>query len=536
MDGEEPGSHAAWLVALPWLVVLLALYAWLGHVDLLTPDEARHAEIAREMLAGGHWLTPRMYGEPYYDKPALFYWVISGGLALFGPNAWAARFPSTLAALFSIAATALWVRLSWDARAARTITVIMATTLFFVAVGRYVVVDMLLTAGLTGALSWMGILLLDRPGRRLPVWPMYACIAFGVLAKGPVAVVIPAAVAVVMALFERRPRLLLDLHPFRGALIVMLLAGPWYVSAYIADPAYVRTFLWYHNFARFAVPGALQHQQPWYFYLLVVPVCLLPWTMFLPPALRLAWKSPNTGVRHALAWTTVVVGFFSFSQTKVPTYVLSAFPPLLALVAVYIDDTLTRRSTIPKMLEAAIAGWTILAATIAVGGAVWVIYETPSAWTHVALALPAVAVAAWSYRRSHQIESLVVAVVASALSLIIVVYGAAADAVNARESQRGAAQIIRTGLPEYSALTSYRVAPHALAFYAARMVRRCDDAESATAELIAGADAALLTRKKFLPELGLEPLPQWLSVAWSSGDGQILIVGGTLATPHDTDQ
>ncbi len=529
MNEQEVGSRAGWPAVLPWLVVLFALFAWLGRVDLLTPDEARHAEIAREMLAGGHWLTPRIYGEPYYDKPALFYWLIDGGLALFHSNAWAARLPSTLAALFTIAATAFWARRAWNRSTAQAVTAILATTLFFVAVGRFVVVDMLLTAGLTGALAWMGVLLLELPERRLPVWPMYVCVGFGFLAKGPVALVIVAAVAVVMAIFERRPALLLELRPFSGALIVTALAGPWYLGAYLADPAYIRTFLWYHNFARFAVPGALEHQEPWYFYLLTLPVCLLPWSIFLPAALKLAWKSPNTGVRHALAWATVVLGFFSFSQTKLPTYVLSAFPPLLALVAVYIDETLSRRSPVPKALEAAAVAWTILAATIAAGGVVWVVIEAPSAWMRTILALPAVAIAAWSYRHVHEAESLVTAVGAAALSLIIVVYGTAADAVNARESQRGAAQVVAAELPAYAALTSYRVAPHAMAFYGTRMVRRCADAESATAELIAGADAALLTKRKFLVELGLEPMPKWLAVAWSSGDGQVLVVGGALA-------
>ena len=98
---------------LPWLVVLFALGAWLGRVDLLTPDEARHAEIAREMFLEGNWLAPRIYGEPYYDKPALFYWLTGSSLWLFGPSAWAARLPSVAGALFSIVMTSWWVRSAW---------------------------------------------------------------------------------------------------------------------------------------------------------------------------------------------------------------------------------------------------------------------------------------------------------------------------------------------------------------------------------------------------------------------------------------
>ncbi len=515
--------------ALPWLVVLFALVAWLGRVDLLTPDEARHAEIAREMFLEGNWLAPRIYGEPYYDKPALFYWLTGASLWLFGHSAWAARLPSVAGALFSTVMTSIWVRAAWGTGAARWTTLLMGSTLFFIAVGRYVVIDMLLTASLTGALAWLGLVLNDPPERRRVVWPIYACIAVGVLAKGPVALVVVGGVAVVAAAFERRPLLLLRLHPFRGALLVAAIAGPWYAAAYATDPAYIRTFLWQHNFARYAVPGALAHQQPWFFYLLAMPVVLLPWSILLGPALAAAWKSPSAGVRHALAWTTVVIGFFSFAQTKVPTYVLGAFPPLLAITAAYIDDRLTRRVELPRAVEFAAVGWTIFAATIAVGGAVWVVIEAPSTAYSAILAIPAVAIAFWTYRHARETPALLAAMVGSSLALVAMVYGSAADAVNANESQREAAGIVREFLPSYGVITSYRVAPHALAFYAGRYIRRADDPESAVPELFAGSDAALLTRSKFLGELGLEPMPSWMTVAWTTGDGQVLVIGGRAA-------
>ncbi|HYB98536.1 MAG TPA: glycosyltransferase family 39 protein [Candidatus Limnocylindrales bacterium] len=518
-----------WPAAVPWLVVGFALVAWLGRVDLLTPDEARHAEIAREMLLDGNWLTPRIYGEPYYDKPALFYWLIGGSLALFGHHAWAARLPSVLATAFTIAMGSWWIGRCWGRAAANYAAIMMATTLFFVAVGRYVVVDMLLTAALTGALSWLGVWMQCRDARRMAVWPLYVCTGVGLLAKGPVAAVVVAAVALVMAIFERRPRVLLELRPFTGALLVLAVAAPWYVAAYILDPRYIETFLWHHNLARFAVPGALEHQEPWYFYLVAVPICLLPWSMLLPSSLATAWRDPHGGVRHALAWATVVITFFSFSHTKLPTYVLAAFPPLIALMAAYVDDAVTGRVEMPRAIEAAAVGWTILAATIAIAGAAWIFIDAPSAWARAVLALPSLLVAAWAYKNAHTAPSIFGATAAGSLLLIAMVYGGAADALNARESQRGAADIVRAELPDYAALTSYRVAPHALAFYTRRPVRRADDPDTAVAELIAGAEGALLSKEKFLPELGLDPMPAWLRIVWSSGDGQVLVVGGSLA-------
>jgi len=256
---------------------------------------------------------------------------------------------------------------------------------------------------------------------------------------------------------------------------------------------------------------------------------LLPWSILLPAALAAAWKSPTAGVRHALAWATVVVGFFSFSQTKIPTYVLSAFPPLLALTAVYVDDVLTRRVEMPRAMEFATVGWTVLAAAIAVAGAVWIVIESPASWTRPVLAAPAIAIAVWTYRHARDSAALAAAIVGSSLALIAMVYGGAADAVNARESQRDAARIVLDLVPPWSALTSYRVAPHALAFYAGRYIRRADDPESAVPELFAGSDAALLTRAKFLQELGLDPMPSWMKLVWTAGDGQVLVLGGRPA-------
>jgi len=194
-----------------------------------------------------------------------------------------------------------------------------------------------------------------------------------------------------------------------------------------------------------------------------------------------------------------------------------------------VDDVLTRRVEMPRAMEFAAVGWTVLAATIAVGGSVWMVIESPSSWTRPILAAPAVAIALWTYRHARDSAALAAAIAGSSLALIAVVYGGAADAVNARESQRRAARIVLDLVPPWAALTSYRVAPHALAFYAGRYIRRADDPEAAVPELFAGNDAALLTRDKFLPELGLDPMPSWMKLVWKAGDGQVLVLGGRAA-------
>ena len=142
----------------------------------------------------------------------------------------------------------------------------------------------------------------------------------------------------------------------------------------------------------------------------------------------------------------------------------------------------------------------------------------------------------FSYIYSSKANGASTALAGSSLALVAMVYGGAADAVNARESQREAAVIVRDFLPSYAALASYRVAPHALAFYAGRYVRRASDPEAAVPELFAGAEAGLLTRSKFLGELGLDPIPTWMRIAWTAGDGQVLVLGGRAAQEFTASQ
>ncbi len=138
------------------LLALLVLGAWLGRLDLLDPDEGRHAEIAREMIASGSFLTPRLQGEPYHHKPVAFHWTVAASLAAFGHGAAAARLPSVLAALVVLAATGLWARRAYSARVALLAVTGLSTTPFFVAIGRLTTLDMLFCATLVAALAWLG--------------------------------------------------------------------------------------------------------------------------------------------------------------------------------------------------------------------------------------------------------------------------------------------------------------------------------------------------------------------------------------------
>ena len=163
----------------------LLLGTSLGRLDLLNPDEGRHAEIAREMLASGHYVTPYLHGQPYGDKPVLFHWMVAASLACFGANAAAARLPSVLAALLVVALVARGLGDPRERGASRVAALLLATTPAFVALGRFVIIDMTLAATLTVALLGLGRWWLAPHPRVGSPWIFYAALGVGWPAKGP---------------------------------------------------------------------------------------------------------------------------------------------------------------------------------------------------------------------------------------------------------------------------------------------------------------------------------------------------------------
>src|SRR5262245_26996703 len=165
----------------------------LGDIGLIGPDEPRYSAIAREMLTSGDYITPRLYGIPWFEKPALMYWLSALGFKIFGVNEFGARFPSALAATISIFAVYWCGRKLWDRLVGFLTALILATSIGFFAFARAASMDMLLTACLTLAMVFFMVAMNDQtPQRRLWMYGFYAAIGFGILAKGPVAILLPA--------------------------------------------------------------------------------------------------------------------------------------------------------------------------------------------------------------------------------------------------------------------------------------------------------------------------------------------------------
>jgi 4-amino-4-deoxy-L-arabinose transferase-like glycosyltransferase len=315
----------------------------LGSTGLFDADEPAYAQAAREMLARGDWVTPYFNGQPRFDKPILFYWLIIASYGVFGVTEFAVRFWSALSALGLV--LLLWrAARRWNGEGAALWTAIaFSTNLLTALLARAAVTDMLLTFFVTASIL-AGLEALEGPlaGSRWQATGMWVAMALAVLVKGPVGVLIPAMAlgGCLVALPEARASLR-HLFPWEGPVLFLLIAAPWYVLALSANGwAFVDGFVIKHHVTRFT--GVISsHAGPLWFYLPVILVGFFPWSGFLPAALwhaaRAAWsrQAVKGGDRLAvtcLCWLTGLFVFFSLAGTKLPSYLFPAFPAMALLV------------------------------------------------------------------------------------------------------------------------------------------------------------------------------------------------------------
>src|SRR5881392_1955090 len=332
----------------------------LGRYALLDPDEARHAEVAREMAAASgvrRLFLPTLDFEPYREKPPGYYWLVALAYGALGVGEAAARAVSALAALVAVLALYAYALPRWGLPAALGAGAVAATSAGWFGPARYGNLDMTLTAcvtvGVLGGLAW-----LERPApRRAPLAP-YVAAGLGLLVKGPLALVLVAGPLALAALVERpRPRLG-ELGLERGTLTVVALGALLWVPVGLLDPSYLSAFA-VTNVRRLG--SASPHAGPIYYYLLWVPALLFPWTLFAPGPLRRAACDPRR--RALVLWAVFVPTVLTLARGKLATYALSALAPLALLVGTELangspaEDRTTLR--VGGALAAAALGWAV---------------------------------------------------------------------------------------------------------------------------------------------------------------------------------
>ena len=356
------------------MVVLLALWiARLGAAPLLDVDEGAFAEATRELTIGHDWGSTTLNGVDRFDKPILIYWFQAISLKMFGVNEFAVRLPSALCAFLWCLAIGHFAWRRFGPQVAIAAAGILATSLGPMLIGRAATADSLLNLLLT--ISTLDLWRHLENGRDWPRRRAFAWIGLGLLAKGPVALLIPAAAAGLWLLSNRdRSRLQrLVSDPVAWALLVGI-AAPWYIYAIARHGmAFVDGFLLHHNLQRFT--GSLEgHAGSLFYYLEVLPAAMMPWTPLLVPMamrLRTRWREPVS--RFMLLWLAFVVVFFSLSGTKLPHYVLYGFTPLMLLAG---------QELVGAKLPTRLALCVTIIGVVALGAAMPWIAHTLAATTH----------------------------------------------------------------------------------------------------------------------------------------------------------
>ncbi|MGH9730935.1 MAG: ArnT family glycosyltransferase, partial [Candidatus Acidiferrales bacterium] len=290
--GDKPTpSWKNILAALLGIAVLaICLFSGLSAIGLVGPDEPRYAWIARDMAHSGNWITPFLYGLPWFEKPILYYWSAGFFFKFLHSPEWAARLPSSLAALVSALAMAWLALRRYGTPTAWAVLLIFPTCVGVIAFARAASPDMLLTASLAlallcaasvvekhGVFATKGAAPEIVPGDKLPLIFLGIWVGFATLAKGPAAIVLAGGSVVLWALATRNWKAAFRmLHPI-AILFFCIVALPWYTLCAYFNPDFFHTFIVLHNFERYLTP-VFQHRQPFWFFALIILLGLLPWT------------------------------------------------------------------------------------------------------------------------------------------------------------------------------------------------------------------------------------------------------------------
>jgi len=354
----SPAARILWLVLIA-ATLYLCYFHNLGALGLVGPDEPRYAWIARDMQETGDWITPRLYGKPWFEKPPLYYWSAALSFKLFGVSETTARLPSAISALFATLALA-WLALRlYGPETARWLLLLLPTTVGMLGFSHAAATDMPFAAMLTIAMVFATKLLNLIPASTqqanrdaaspIPLRSFISSTSFtafffglflglATLAKGPAALILSGGAVLLWALFTKRWRdTFRCLHPVAIASFC-LTSLPWYILCARSNPDFFRVFIIEHNFNRFLTPQ-FQHIQPFWFYVPIVLLSVFPWTILLLTGIYAFCRNSllelhkSSSDLFCICWGIFPLVFFSVSQSKLPGYILPAVPMLGILLA-----------------------------------------------------------------------------------------------------------------------------------------------------------------------------------------------------------
>lgn len=353
-----------WPEIVIWIVFAAIWFLPLGFRDLIHPDEGRYANLSYAMLHTGDWLTPRLNGILYFEKPAMQYWAGAAAFYVLGVNEFAARFWPALTGFLTVVMVAYTSTVVWSRLAGQLAALVAGSSAWLIGNAHFLNLDMGLTFFLTVTLCGFLLAQQDKQtARGCFIWMMisWAAIAGAILSKGLVGLVIPGAVLFFYSVFSRHWSLWKRMHWVSGVALMLVLAAPWLVAVSLENKGFAHFFFVHEHFERFLTTEHHRAGPIWYFVPLLI-LGFLPWTSLLPAVAKEGARR-DVGQRFqpalfALVWAGFVFVFFSVSGSKLPSYILPMFPAMALILGVAISKY--EAVALKKHLIVPIAFWLLV--------------------------------------------------------------------------------------------------------------------------------------------------------------------------------
>ncbi len=354
----------------PGKILLLAVIyglLWFGTLNyrhLIPSDEGRYAEIAREMLVTGDWITPRYNGYKYFEKPPLQAWATATAFQLFGIGDWQARLWTALTGFLTILLVGFTGARIYNARAGWLAAVVLASSPMWVISGHFNSLDMGLSAFLVAALC---SLLLAQTAQNKSIcrnwmWACWIFMALATLSKGVIGAAIPAMVFIAYSISTWDWKIWARLRMVSGSILFLAITAPWFILVAQRNPEFLEFFFIHEHLQRFT-QDAHSRTGPIYYFVPLLLIGILPWVLQIPGAIAQAWSERRRDFSAGwllVCWFVVIFAFFSVSRSKLPGYIIPIFPALALIIGNRLDRLLGHTNTMALPWKLQALGFTVL--------------------------------------------------------------------------------------------------------------------------------------------------------------------------------
>ncbi len=477
------------------LLVIIYGLLWFGTLNyrhLIPSDEGRYAEIAREMLATGDWITPRYNGYKYFEKPPLQAWATAATFQVFGIGDWQARLWTALTGFLTILLVGFTGARIYNARAGWLAAVVLASSPMWIISGHFNSLDMGLSSFLVAALCSLLIAQTSHNKNSCRNW-MWACwvfMALATLSKGVIGAAIPAMVFLVYSVSTWDWKIWTRLRLFSGTILFFAITAPWFVLVAQRNPEFLEFFFIHEHLQRFT-QDAHSRTGPIYYFVPLLLIGLLPWIFQIPGAVAQAWSERRREFSAGwllVCWFAVIFAFFSMSHSKLPGYIIPVFPALALIIGNRLDRLLGHTNTMALPWKLQMLGFVLLGCVgffflNAIGKQARPdeieAYAQYTYWVVAALIALVIfsAYAAWQSKRNG-IQSIVS--FACGFFLCAIIAGTGHETLGRSVSGFDLVERVKTSIPEKVNFYSVRLLDHTVPFYLGRamiMVEAPDELE-----------------------------------------------------------